>query len=218
MRAAALEHQLIKARLNTLQTQLHPHFLFNALNAISTLMRRDPRAAHDTLMSFSELLRMALGHSSRLEVPLSEDLAFLRRYVEIQQLRLGDRFHFEELIPTEFLEVLVPTLLLQPLVENAIQHGIDPSPGPGTVRVIVEAAGEKLRVIVEDNGVGLSSEEGRRTKGTGIGLGNLRQRLESLYGSSHRFEYGLRETGGVVVRVEIPLRPSHVNEMLPAGS
>lgn len=217
MRAASLEHQLLKARLNTLQTQLHPHFLFNALNAISTLMRRDPRAAQATLMSFSELLRIALSHSSRLEVPLSEDLAFLRRYVEIQQVRLGDRLHFQEVIPTEALDFLVPTLLLQPLVENAIQHGIGPSPDSGTVRVIVEPDGERLRVIVEDNGVGLTGDEGLRNKGTGIGLANLRLRLESLYGSGHRFEYGPGKTRGTVVRVEIPLRPSQVNDALLTG-
>lgn len=205
-REAALEAQLTKARLNALQAQLHPHFLFNALNAISTLLRRDPRAAQDALASFSELLRLALCQSTQPEVTLREDLEFLRRYVEIQQTRLGDRLHFEEVIAPEVLDVLVPALFLQPLVENAIRHGIEPSANPGVVRVIVQPQGERLVVTVQDNGAGLSNKENERSGGAGIGLLNLRSRLESLYGDRQKIDFGPQPEGGVTVRVELPLQ------------
>jgi two-component sensor histidine kinase len=205
-REAALQAQLTKARLNALQAQLHPHFLFNALNAISTLLRRDPRAAQDALASFSELLRLALCQSTQPEVTLREDLEFLRRYVEIQQTRLGDRLQFEEVIAPEALEALVPALFLQPLVENAIRHGIEPSAHPGVVRVIVQPQGERLVVTVEDNGAGLSHHEDERGGGLGIGLQNLRSRLESLYGAGQKIDFGPQPAGGVMVRVELPLR------------
>jgi two-component sensor histidine kinase len=211
-RAAVLEAQLTKARLSTLQAQLHPHFLFNALNAISTLLRRDTRAAQDALASFSELLRLALSHSTQPEVSLREDVEFLRRYVEIQQTRLGERLQFEEVIAQDALDNLVPALLLQPLVENAIRHGIEPSPDPGVVRVIVQPEGERLVVTVEDNGAGLSTN-GTERAGIGIGLQNLRSRLETLYGDRQRVEVGTRTGGGVSVRVEIPLRQARVAEM-----
>jgi two-component sensor histidine kinase len=215
-RAAVLEAQLTKARLNALQAQLHPHFLFNALNAISTLLRRDTRAAQDALTSFSELLRLALCHSTQPEVSLREDVEFLRRYVEIQQTRLGDRLRFEEEIDPATLDHLVPALLLQPLVENAIRHGIEPSPDPGLVRVAVHLNGTRLLVLVEDNGAGLSTKQQESGNGAGIGLQNLRSRLETLYGDQQHVEVGTREGGGVSVKVEIPLRqasaPSRVDE------
>jgi two-component system, LytTR family, sensor kinase len=216
-RAAALEAQLTAARLNALQAQLHPHFLFNALNAISTLLRRDARAAQDALASFSELLRLALSHSTEPEVTLREDLEFLRRFVEIQQTRLGDRLQFEEIIAPDALDCLVPALFLQPLVENAIRHGIEPSANPGLVRVIVQAQEERLFVTVEDNGAGLSNIENERGGGTGIGLQNLRARLESLYGVGQRIDFGPRPEGGVTVRVELPLRPAPHAETAPAA-
>jgi sensor histidine kinase YesM len=185
---------------------LHPHFLFNALNAISTLLRRDTRAAQDALASFSELLRLALCHSTHSEVTLREDLEFLRRYIEIQQTRLGDRLRFEEVIAPEVMDCLVPALFLQPLVENAIRHGIEPSASPGLVRVIVQPQGARLGVTVEDNGAGLTGKEDERGGGAGIGLPNLNSRLETLYGAEHKIEFRPRPEGGVTVRVEIPLR------------
>ncbi len=209
-RAAALEAQLTAARLSALQAQLHPHFLFNALNAISTLLVRDARAARDTLASVSELLRLALCQSTQSELTLREDLEFLRRYVEIQQTRLGDRLRFEEVIPLETLDCLVPALLLQPLVENAIRHGVETSMKPVLVRVVVQARAKCLSVIVEDNGAGLSMEQREDHEGTGIGLNNLKARLETLYGPEHRLEFGPRPEGGVTVRVEFPLRRTRV--------
>ena len=211
-RAAALEAQLTQARLHALQAQLHPHFLFNALNAISTLLRRDTRAAQDALASFSELLRLALCQSTEAEVTLRDDLEFLRRYVEIQQTRLGDRLRFEEVVAPEALDCLVPTLFLQPLVENAIRHGIEPSCNGGWVRVIVQPHGERLLVTVEDNGAGLSNKHNGRDGGMGIGLRNLRSRLESLYGAGQKIDFGPRPEGGVIVQVEFPLRQAQPAE------
>ena len=205
-RAAVLEAQLTKARLSALQAQLHPHFLFNALNAISTLLRRDMRAAQEALASFSDLLRMALSHSTQPEVLLREDVEFLRRYVEIQQTRLGDRLRYEEEIAPEALATFVPALLLQPLVENAIRHGIEASPDPGMVRVVARTEGDRLLIAVEDSGAGLPTKEDQRDSGLGLGLQNLRSRLESLYGAQHRLEMDSRPGGGVIIRVEIPLR------------
>ena len=204
-RTALLEAQLTKARLNALQAQLHPHFLFNALNAISTLLRRDARAAQEALASFSELLRLALNQSAQPEVLLRDDLEFVRRYVEVQRIRLGDRLHFEELIAPEALDAVVPALLLQPLVENAIRHGIEPSPNPGRVRVLAQVHQQRLLLTVEDNGTGVSQPAAGQS-GVGIGLENLRARLKSLYGNQQHIEFDSSPDGGVRVGVEIPFR------------
>jgi len=212
-KAVLLESHLAKAQLHTLQAQLQPHFLFNALNAVSTLLRRDPKAAQDALTSFSELLRLALSQSERQEIPLREDLRFLERYVEIQQTRLGDRFRFEQAIDPAALDCLVPTLLLQPLVENALRHGIELSSNPGTVRVEVKTCGKQLRFAIEDNGVGLVADSDQRK--TGIGLSNLQARLQALYGEHQKVELISRSEGGVVVQMDIPLRYPPT-EMAPA--
>jgi signal transduction histidine kinase len=209
-RAALLESNLSRARLHALQAQLQPHFLFNALNAVATLLRRDARAAQEALTSFSELLRLALSQSDRQEVPLSEDMRFVERYVEIQQTRLGDRFRFEQSVEPAALDCLVPALLLQPLVENALRHGIEPLPRPGTVRVIVTRHSERLTLRVEDDGVGLEQSNGQSL--TGIGLSNLRARLEALYGNRQKVEMSSRPEGGVAVRVEIPLREAAIEK------
>jgi two-component sensor histidine kinase len=212
-RAVLLESHLAKARLHALQARLQPHFLFNALNAVATLLRRDTRAAQEALTSFSELLRLALSQSDKQEVPLREDLEFVQRYVEIQQTRLGDRFRFEQEVEPSALDCLVPALLLQPLVENALRHGIELSSNPGLVRVVVKRQEQRLALRVEDNGVGLDGASpaildysGRDKSNTGIGLSNLRARLATLYGAEQKVELVSRPEGGVAVSVEIPLR------------
>jgi two-component sensor histidine kinase len=203
-RTLALESSLARSRLDALQAQLQPHFLFNTLNAIATLVRRDPKAAEATLVSLSELLRLSLSQSGRQEIPLREELEFLDRYLDIQQTRFGDRLRFEKQIEPETLDCLVPSLLLQPLVENAIRHGIEPSERGGTVRVAARQEHERLALSVEDDGVGLASEP--PVVGTnGIGLTNLRARLEALYGACQKMELASRPRGGTAVRVEIPL-------------
>jgi hypothetical protein len=194
-RALFLESNLTQARLKSLQAQLHPHFLFNTLNAIATLLRRDPKAAEATLMSLSDLLRLALSRSDQQEIPLREELRFLERYVEIQRTRFGDRFCYRHEIEPEAMGCLVPTLVLQPLVENALQHGLEPSPDGGTVRVTARRRETKLVLEVEDDGVGLKENETKGVLGGGIGLSNLRARLEALYGDQQRMEVVSRAEG-----------------------
>src|SRR5262249_38174071 len=133
-RALVLESGLVSARLNALRAQLQPHFLFNSLNAIAALLRRDPRLSEATPLSLRDLLRLALSQSERQEVALREELALVRRYREIHQTRFGDKLRIEEHIEPAALECQVPTLLLQPLVENAIRHGLEPSETAGLVR------------------------------------------------------------------------------------
>jgi two-component system LytT family sensor kinase len=207
-RALFLESNLAKARLNTLKAQLQPHFLFNSLNAITALLRRDPRLAETTLVSLSELLRMALSQSEKQEGSLRDELEFVQRYLEIQQTRFGDKLRVEQAIDPHALDCITPTLVLQPLVENAIRHGIEPSEKAGLVRVSASREDDKLILTVEDDGVGLANANA----GTGIGLANLRERLHALYGDQQKLELTARPTGGVLVRVEIPWRPHASSE------
>jgi two-component system, LytTR family, sensor kinase len=204
-RALFLESSLAQSQLRTLRAQLQPHFLFNTLNAIATLLRRDPRAAEATLTSLSELLRLTLGHSERQEMTLREELEFLNCYLEIQQTRFGDRLRFEQTVDPAALDCLVPTLLLQPLVENAIRHGIEPADHTGTVRVTAARRDGRLVLSVQDDGVGLSVQA-KGQGGTGIGLSNLRARLEALYGPDHKLELTSAAGAGVVVNIEVPWR------------
>jgi LytS/YehU family sensor histidine kinase len=227
-RALVLEASLVNARLNTLRAQLQPHFLFNSLNAIAALLRRDPRLAESTLMSLSELLRLALSQSERQEVALSEELALVQHYLEIQQTRFGDKLQVQQDIEPACQTCRIPTLLLQPLVENAIRHGLEPRETTGTVRLTAHRAGKRLVLSVEDNGVGLS-ENGEHqektfdaqtgnTTGTGIGLKNLRARLEALYGTEQKLELLMRPEGGVCVRVEVPWQETVEKQKIPSDA
>jgi two-component sensor histidine kinase len=208
--ALLLESNLAKARLNALRAQLHPHFLFNSLNAITALLRRDPRLAEVTLTSLSELLRLALSQSERQEISLREELEFVQRYIEIQQTRFADKLGVEQEIDPAALDCRVPALVLQPLVENAIRHGIEPIEKAGLVRLKAHRSNGKLVLTVEDNGVGLTSEPSRN--GNGIGLANLRARLATLYGARQALELISRPDTGVIARIEIPWNSSPATE------
>jgi two-component sensor histidine kinase len=222
-RALVLESNLANARLNALRGQLQPHFLFNSLNSIVTLLRRDPRLAESTLLSLSDLLRLALSQSERQEVALREEMQFVQRYLEIQQTRFGDRLRVEQSIEPAALDGLVPTLLLQPLVENAIRHGIEPAENNGLVRVTARRQDKTLIVTVEDDGVGLATSNNwtaseRLCNGTGIGLANLKARLQTLYGSDQKLELVPRSEGGVAVLIRIPWRSAGSLETAGGGS
>ena len=201
--ATLLTSRLNEARLHALQAQLQPHFLFNTLNGIATLLRRDPAKAEDMLLSLSELLRIALSSSHRQELPLREEMDFLGRYLAIQKMRFGDRIEVVEDIEPSAMDCLVPALLLQPLVENAIRHGLEPSGQPGRLRVAGSREGDWLKLTVEDNGVGLQSGDSNRT---GVGLANARERLATLHGTAHGFELVERPQGGVTVNIRLPAR------------
>ena len=202
--AVQLETRLVEARLHTLQRQMQPHFLFNTLNTISALMHRDVDAADEMIARLSDLLRMSLQRVGVQEVPLKEELDFLSKYLEIEQTRFRDRLTVVFDVQAETLHALVPNLLLQPLVENAIKHGIGTRPTPGQIAVRARINGAMLELDVQDNGVGLSAA--RLTDfNRGVGLSNTRSRLDHLYGSLHRFEFRQPAEGGLLVCIAIPM-------------
>ena len=209
-RVARLEEQLARSRLDALRAQLQPHFLFNTLNSISVLTATDPSRANRMLLDLSELLRATLEAGGEHEVTLERELALLERYVAIQRVRFGDRLTARFEAGPEARAALVPALLLQPLVENAIRHGVEAT--PAAVRVTVRAAPGDGRLLleVEDSGPGLGAGRpaapGGGGAGEGIGLANSRERLAQLYGAAFRLELRPGEAGGVTVAIEIPLR------------
>jgi len=204
--AAQLQARLAQARMHVLKMQLRPHFLFNTHNAISELIYKDPEAADHMLMNLSEMLRMSLENLEVEEVPLRHELDFLGKYLETEQTRFQDRLRVRLDIADEAYEAMVPNMILQPLVENAVRHGIAPSARGGTIEV--RAAREKhcLRLLVSDDGIGHPSWDGAEVA-EGIGLSNTRARLQHLYGDEHNFEIS-RAAGGVGFRVTlvIPFR------------
>jgi two-component system LytT family sensor kinase len=204
--ASQLEAQLAQAQLDSLRMQLHPHFLFNTLNGIVGLVRDNKnQAAVSMLVGLSDLLRHALEHSNRQEVELKEELNFIKLYLDIQQLRFSDRLQIELDIDPKTMKALVPNLILQPLVENALRHGIGRSAESGLVGIRSRIVEESLELIVFDNGVGLSSDWQLKGSG-GIGLANTAARLQQLYDGDHRLDVRNREGGGVEVVIVIPLR------------
>ena len=198
-----LEARLARAQLQSLRLQLHPHFLFNTLNTINALIGTDRHAAERVISGLSELLRMSLSSASEQEVTLAKELELLAHYIEIQQIRFQDRLTVNFRIDPDARYALVPNLMLQPLVENAIRHGIAPRAAPGHVVVTAARRGDRLELSVVDDGVG---EKASRDHRDGVGLGNTRARLLSLYGSEHRFEAGGASAGGFTVHIEIPYR------------
>jgi two-component system, LytTR family, sensor kinase len=207
LRASQLEARLAQAQLEVLKGQLHPHFLFNTLHAISTLIHRDPEAADEMLAQLSDLLRMTLATVGVQEVPLQQELEFLRRYLDIQQTRFADRLRVVVDVPPDTLDVNVPNQVLQPLVENAIHHGIDARRGDGLVEIRARTEGDMLRLEVRDDGPGLkAASEAPSPRGTGIGLSNTRARLHELYGPQSALELANYPAGGTLVSLLIPLR------------
>lgn len=198
--AAHLEAQLADARLAALRMQLNPHFLFNTLHAVSALVERNPAGVRTMIARLSALLRRVLDGGNRHEIPLREELALVRDYLAIQQVRLGDRLVWVEKIDDDTLDALVPSLVLQPLAENAIGHGIARIEGVG--RIVVEARREGGDVIlaIHDNGPG----PGETTRQGGLGLANTRQRLRALYGDAAAFWLQPDVDGGAVAEVRLP--------------
>lgn len=209
LESALLAGELSEARLQVLRNQLKPHFLFNTLNSISALMHLDVAKAERTLALLSELLRSILAEGRPGEVPLEEEVAFSRRYLEIEQTRFPRRLSVVWEVADEARDVLVPHLVLQPLVENAVRHGIAPRSRPGTVWVRAWVEGPSLCLEVRDDGVGPA---GGGVQGQGVGLSNTRARLRALYGDAARLEAGAAEGGGFSSRVCLPLRRAE-----PAG-
>ncbi|MBW8712624.1 MAG: histidine kinase [Acidobacteria bacterium] len=204
VRASQLETELVEARMATLQHQLQPHFLFNTLHAISALMHKDVHAADRTLMRLSDLLRMTLENLGQHEVTLKTELEFLAKYLEIEQTRFADRLVVRFDIQPEALDALLPTLLLQPLVENAIKHGVSKKSGPGHIDIRARQEHDKLWIEVRDDGLGLS-DTALAALQKGIGVSTTRARLQHQFGADFRFEFH-RLAQGVAVVVAVPWR------------
>jgi two-component system, LytTR family, sensor kinase len=204
VRAAQLETKLVAAQLTTLQQQLHPHFLFNTLHAISSLMHKDVNAADRVLVQLSDLLRITLEHLGQQEVALEAELAALSKYVDIERTRFADRLVVRFDIQPDTLDTMVPSLLLQPLVENAIKYGVARKAGPGHIDISARRDGDKLRLEVRDNGIGLA-EDALTALHKGIGVSTTRARLQHLFGADYRFEFHRLQQGLAVV-VALPWR------------
>ena len=213
--ALELESQLGQARLQALRMQLHPHFLFNALNAISTLVQTHPAAAREMIGSLGQMLRLSLDSGSKLEVPLEQELKFLDCYLEIEQIRFGDRLKVIRDIAPETWPGFVPTFILQPLVENAVRHGIEPDVSPGTIEIKAWCAKGALTVTIRDSGVGLAEKErAGLTTQNGIGIANTKGRLQSLYSGQYRFSVRNATGRGCIAELEIPF---HTEPLSTAG-
>jgi signal transduction histidine kinase len=204
LKEAQLETRLVEARLKTLEAELHPHFLFNTLHAISTLVHRDPEAADRMISRLSDLLRLTFDRQGEGRVPLKDELEFLEKYLEIEQTRFQDRLTVRFDVDPETLDADVPHMILQPLVENAIKHGIAPRSADGLIEVRTLREGDMLRMEVRDNGPGLTGGALTALR-TGVGLSNTRARLECLYGVAHRLEFTTGH-GGLAVRIDIPFQ------------
>ena len=204
-RAWELEGRLAQAELHNLKTQLQPHFLFNTLHTISVLMMRDAGAANRMLIRLSDLLRLSLDSVGTQEVTLKKELEFLRGYLEIEQTRFQDRLVVRLDIDPATLDARVPSLILQPLVENSVRHGIARQPRGGFIEIRSALDRGELNLEVRDNGPGLSAA-GPELLQRGVGLSNTRARLQQLYGARQRVEFISPQDGGLLVRLVLPFR------------
>lgn len=211
-RLEAEKHQLAAllagAELSALQMQLNPHFLFNALNTLSEMIHQNPKAADKMVARLGDLLRLSLERGQAAEVTLEKELEFLRKYLEIEELRFHDRLSVSFDVSSEALAAQVPNLILQPLVENAVKHGVAALPGKGSIEISARRERDKLKLAVSDNGTGLSSdwEISAPDQRERIGISNTRARLRQLYDGNSSFEIKAGATRGTEVKIEIPFR------------
>ena len=203
LRAEALAH---RARLDALRWQLNPHFLFNALNAISSLIHSDPARADRMLARVSELLRIAIDTAVNPEIPLVDEVEFAKRYLEIERMRYGDRLDVRVELATDTTHALVPNMLLQPIIENAVRHGVAPHSAPGRVEVRTSRVGNNLSIVVSDTGDGFDFDDTADTRDTpGVGISTTRARLQTLYGSAQQLVFA-NVPGGFETRISLPFR------------
>jgi sensor histidine kinase YesM len=205
LRTLQLEAQLSQAQLHALKMQLHPHFLFNTLHSISALLNKDTEAARKMITRLGDFLRLTLENSGSQEVTLQQEMEFLSCYLEIERIRFQNRLITRMDVAQPTLVAKVPNLILQPIVENAIRHGIAPRSTPGLIEIEAKQRNGTLRIQVRDNGPGLSKH---RTSDVlfkkGLGLANTESRLERLYGAAHLFDLSNNPDGGLIVTLEIP--------------
>lgn len=200
---ARLRAQLARAQLQALKMQLHPHFLFNTLNSISELMQEETETAEQMLSHLERFLRLTVQNSEAQEVPFETELEFLKCYLEIEHVRFQDRLSVRMDIEPQAMKVPVPNLLLQPIVENAIRHGIAPRSSAGHIDIRAFRTNGMLQVSIQDDGPGIGQESTNSRKG--LGISNTRERLQQLYGRSYRFEMANAPGGGLIVTLEIPV-------------
>ncbi len=205
VKSAGLETQLARAQLENLRSQLQPHFLFNALNSIATLSTTNPPAAEQMTLQLSSLLRSSLNCSASQFIPLEQELSFLGDYLDIQRTRFRDRLTVQIEIDPQLLVAKVPSLILQPLVENAIQHGIAKVAGPGHILIAASREHDFIKIKIADNGAGANFEHERQASGLGLGLTNTRARLAQLYGADHQFVIERGDRGGCQVTLAVPI-------------
>ncbi len=205
---ARLREQAARAELAALQARIHPHFLFNTLNTISSLVDNDPRGAGEVVQGLAELFRYTFRASDARPVTLSDEIDFVQRYLTVERARFGNRLHIVRDIDERALDARVPGLILQPLVENAVAHGIAPLRGGGTVRIAARIEGDDLRIEVADDGAGIPAGEEPIIR-EGHGLANVRQRLATLYGPRGVLEIDTNADGhGTVARLRLPITPA----------
>jgi len=208
-RLLRVETEARDARLSALRYQLNPHFLFNSLNAVSTLvLDGHASAATRMLAQIGELLRTILDNEAVTETTLSQEIGFTEQYLAIEQTRLGGRLRLEVSIEPETLNALVPSMLLQPLVENAVRHGVAPLINGGSIRIRSHLHESKLQITVKNSGAPHHSQTRSGAHANGIGLSNTMERLKTLYGAEHSFVLHWPETGGCEVTVQLPFRKS----------
>jgi sensor histidine kinase YesM len=204
LKAAQLRTQLVQSQLEALKMQVHPHFLFNTLHSISALLSKDTEAARQMITRLGDFLRLTLENGGSMEVTLKQEMEFLNGYLEIERIRFKDRLTTEIYVDPQVLDVRVPNLILQPIVENAMRHAIA-NCSCGRVEIVALPRNGKLRIQVKDNGPGMKLETSVRGQtGRRVGLANTRARLERLYGPAHTFELTNSVSGGLIVTLEIP--------------
>lgn len=202
-RASELSAQLANAQLAALKMQIHPHFLFNTLNSISALLHKDVEIADRMIARLSDFLRMTLRNSGTSDVTLEQELEFLKTYLEIEKIRFQDKLLVEMEIDDRALNAKVPNLILQPLVENAVRHGVAKQTGVGHLYIYANRVGDRLVIKIEDNGPGPNGIA-RPKNGHGVGLTNTRARLEQFYDEFHFVIEGRNGKGGTLVSIDVP--------------
>ena len=212
LRTAQLQAQLANANLTALKMQLHPHFLFNALHSISALQMIDREAAQKMTALLGDFLRMTLRDLNRQEVPLRQEFEFLQSYLAIEQMRFGSRLHFSVEAAPEVLDAAVPQLILQPIVENAVRHGIAPYGCGGEIAVRAARDTDRLLLTVQDSGPGILEDQLQPPSPSGLGLANTRARLSQLYRTAQHLVLENVAGGGFRVQIEIPFHISDGNE------
>ncbi|NIM11057.1 MAG: sensor protein lytS [Candidatus Aminicenantes bacterium] len=208
LKTSQLETQMVQIQLQSLKSQLHPHFLFNALNTISAYVKKNPDIAIKMTARLSDLLRLTMDTKTHLEISLEEELKIVSNYLEIEKLRFADRLQVKTDIAPDTGDALVPAMLLQPLAENAVRHGISKKIDKGCITILSQRRNEKLELMVQDDGPGMKENAVEESMSRGIGLKNIRERLKRLYGDKSLMTIDSRENQGFMVKVTIPFRKS----------